>query len=88
MTLNGHWGFARYDRNWKTTTALTRNLLDIAARSGNYLLNIGPDHLGRVPQPSVDRLRAMGAWLNANGQGNAVYNASGTGIVADPSWVR
>jgi alpha-L-fucosidase len=86
MTLNGHWGFARYDTNWKSATQLTRNLLDIAGRSGNYLLNVGPDRLGRVPQPSVDRLHAMGSWLNANGQGNAVYNASRTGIVTDPSW--
>ncbi len=49
MTINGHWGFARYDTNWKSATTLTRNLLDIAGRSGNYLLNIGPDSLGRAP---------------------------------------
>ena len=86
MTLNRHWGYASYDDNWKSPTDLTRNLLDIASRSGNYLLNIGPDKAGRVPTGAVDRLRAMGAWLRANGQGQAVYNASGTALVADPSW--
>ncbi len=86
MTINGHWGFARYDSNWKSTTTLTRNLVDIASRSGNYLLNIGPDSLGRVPAESATRLRGMGSWLNTNGQGAAVYNASRAGVVADPTW--
>jgi alpha-L-fucosidase len=86
MTLNGHWGFARYDTNWKSTTTLTRNLLDIASRSGNYLLNIGPDRRGAVPAGAAERLRAMGAWLGASGQGNAVHNAGVAGNVADPAW--
>jgi alpha-L-fucosidase len=86
MTINGHWGFARYDTNWKSTTTLTRNLIDIASRSGDYLLNIGPDSLGRVPAESATRLRGMGSWLNTTGQGAAVYNASRGSLVADPAW--
>src|SRR6266498_2707396 len=86
MTINGHWGFARYDTSWKSATTLTRNLLDIAGRSGNYLLNIGPDSLGRVPAGSAEQLRGMGSWLAANGQGAAVYGAGRPGVVADPSW--
>src|SRR5215211_7876105 len=39
MTINENWGYARYDTDWKSTTALTRNLIDIASRSGDYLLN-------------------------------------------------
>src|SRR6266542_4423565 len=86
MTINGHWGFARYDTSWKSATTLTRNLLDIAGRSGNYLLNIVPDSLGRVPAGSAEQLRGMGSWLAANGQGAAVYGAGRPGVVADPSW--
>jgi alpha-L-fucosidase len=86
MTLNGHWGFARYDTKWKSTTTLTRNLLDIASRSGNYLLNIGPDRRGAVPAGAADRLREMGAWLGTAGQGAAVHNAGVAGNVADPAW--
>ncbi len=84
MTLNGHWGYARYDTAWKSSTTLTRNLIDIASRRGNYLLNVGPDKLGRIPAPSVDRLRAMGSWLGAHGP--AVYGAGHTGLVTDPAW--
>lgn len=86
MTLNDHWGFAKYDTNWKSPATVVRNLLDVASRGGNYLLNVGPDKRGRIPQPSVDRLRAAGRWLAGHGQGDAVYGAGHTGLVADPSW--
>ncbi|TJZ57016.1 alpha-L-fucosidase [Streptomyces piniterrae] len=86
MTLNDHWGYARYDTNWKSSATVVRNLLDVASRGGNYLLNVGPDKRGRVPQPSVDRLREAGEWLGAHGRGGAVYGAGHTGLVADPSW--
>ncbi|MGW8552302.1 alpha-L-fucosidase [Streptomyces tubercidicus] len=86
MTLNDHWGFAKYDTHWKPSATVLRNLLDVASRGGNYLLNVGPDRLGRIPRPSVDRLRETGQWLAAHGQGDAVHGAGHTGLVADPSW--
>ncbi|WP_327351357.1 alpha-L-fucosidase [Streptomyces sp. NBC_01304] len=86
MTLNGHWGFARYDQNWKSSTTLVRNLLATTSRSGNYLLNVGPDARGRIPTPSVDRLKEMGTWLRTAGQGNAVYGARYGGLVEEPAW--
>jgi alpha-L-fucosidase len=86
MTINGRWGYARWDDRWKSPTDLTRNLVSIASRSGNYLLNVGPDERGRIPQASVDRLRAMGDWLRQHGHGDAVYGAGTPGIVAEPKW--
>jgi alpha-L-fucosidase len=84
MTLNGSWGFAKWDERWKSPVELTRNLVDIAGRSGNYLLNVGPDANGVVPAESVDRLAEMGDWLAVNGA--AVYGAQAPGIVAEPEW--
>ncbi|MFG2138047.1 alpha-L-fucosidase [Streptomyces sp. NPDC048650] len=86
MTLNDHWGFARYDTHWKSSATIVRNLLQVAARGGNYLLNVGPDSRGHIPQASVDRLRETGRWLGAHGQGDAVYGAGHTGLVAEPAW--
>ncbi|QDQ14449.1 alpha-L-fucosidase [Streptomyces spectabilis] len=86
MTLNDHWGFARHDQNWKSGRALVRNLLATTSRSGNYLLNVGPDARGRVPQPSVDRLKEMGTWLRTAGQGDAVFGARYGGLVEEPDW--
>ena len=71
MTMNGTWGFKASDHNWKTPAALVRNLIDIASKGGNYLLNVGPTAEGEIPQPSVDALKAIGAWMKVNGE--AIY---------------
>lgn len=86
MTLNGHWGYARYDHDWKPAAELVRNLLASAGRSGNYLLNIGPDSKGRVPAESLRRLRDVGSWMRAHGQGRAVRGAGYSGLVESPGW--
>jgi len=74
MTMNDTWGYKSYDDNWKSTEALVRNLIDIASKGGNYLLNVGPTSEGVIPQPSVDRLREIGKWMKANG--DAIYGTS------------
>ncbi len=76
MTLNGHWGYNSHDANWKSTATLLRNLIDIVSKGGNYLLNVGPTGAGVIPPESVERLRAIGAWLKTNGE--ALYGAGMT----------
>lgn len=73
MTMNDSWGYKRADDNWKSTETLIHNLVDIAAKGGNYLLNVGPTAEGLIPQPSVDRLAEMGAWMRVNGE--ALYGS-------------
>ena len=51
MTMNDTWGFKSYDHNWKSTETLIRNLVDIASKGGNYLLNVGPTSEGLIPGP-------------------------------------
>jgi alpha-L-fucosidase len=74
MTINNTWGYKSTDNNHKSTQTLIRNLIDIASKGGNYLLNVGPTAEGVIPQPHVERLLAIGQWLKANGE--AIY---GTG---------
>ncbi|HSH08779.1 MAG TPA: alpha-L-fucosidase [Oceanipulchritudo sp.] len=71
MTMNNTWGYKKDDQDWKSAATLIHNLADIAAKGGNYLLNVGPTAEGLIPQPSVERLAEMGAWLRVNGE--AVY---------------
>lgn len=76
MTMNGHWSYNRADDKWKTTKKLLHNLIDIVSKGGNFLLNVGPTGEGEIPEPSVDRLSEIGAWLKVNGE--AVYGCGPT----------
>lgn len=63
-TLNDTWGFKYYDDNWKSAgqvLGIKTHLIDMGA---NYLLNVGPDHLGRIPGPAVDILTEVGYRLS------------------------
>jgi len=76
MTMNDTWGFKSYDHNWKPTETLLRNLVDIASKGGNYLLNVGPTPLGEIPEPSIERLQEIGKWMKVNGESIYATTAS------------
>ena len=76
MTMNDTWGYKSYDMNFKSTETLLRNLIDIASKGGNYLLNIGPDSKGNVPPTEIERLHEVGKWLAVNGE--AIYGTHAT----------
>ncbi|MDF2475962.1 MAG: alpha-L-fucosidase [Sphingobacterium sp.] len=71
MTMNGTWGFRTSDHKWKSAETLIRNLVDIASKGGNYLLNVGPKPDGSFPQESIDRLATIGKWMKINSE--AIY---------------
>jgi alpha-L-fucosidase len=73
-TLNHTWGFRSDDHNWKSPGELVFKLVDIVSKGGNYLLNVGPQADGVIPQPSQDNLREVGKWLKANG--DAIYGTT------------
>ena len=85
LTMNDTWGYKHFDHNWKSSTTLIRNLIDIASKGGNLLLNVGPTAEGIIPEPSVERLKTMGEWLNVNGE--SVYGVDPS-PVDRPDWGR
>ena len=68
LTLNEHWGYHAGDHDWKTPRDVIRNLITVAGKGGNLLLNVGPRGDGLIPDESARILRAAGEWLRRNGE--------------------
>ncbi len=66
QTMNTTWGYKSYDDDWKSSEQLIRNLVDVASKGGNYLLNVGPMANGEIPQASIERLKDVGEWMRVN----------------------
>jgi len=85
MTMNTTWGYKSFDNKWKSTETLLHNLIDIASKGGNYLLNVGPTSEGEIPPPSVERLAEIGKWMKVNGE--SIYGTTATPF-KELSWGR
>ena len=47
---------------------MIRMFVDIVSKNGNLLLNVGPMADGAIPENQAERLRALGRWLDVNGE--------------------
>lgn len=81
MTMNHTWGFRKSDHDWKSSETLIRNLVDIASKGGNYLLNVGPKPDGTFPEASVQRLKEIGKWMKVNSEAIYATQASPFGML-------
>ena len=73
MTLNGSWGYMPISPDWRSSRELINLLNTAVAGGGNLLLNIGPAPDGAVPPEAVERLEAVGRWIEPNEE--AIYGA-------------
>lgn len=72
MTMTQSWGHS-FNPNYKTTRNLIHNLVDIVAKGGNYLLNIGPTPEGTLEDEAYKRLKEIGEWMKVNSE--AIYDS-------------
>lgn len=79
-TLNDTWGFNKDDHKWKDPEEIIRLLVKINSRGGNYLLNIGPEASGHVPDESIRILDEVGKYVNENEE--AIFRTKRVGIYA------
>ena len=57
-TMNSSWGFKYYDQNWISPETVAARRAKLNGMGVNYLLNVGPDGLGRIPSFCCEILRA------------------------------
>ena len=70
MSMGDSWSYVATDR-YKSTNRLIHLLVDIVAKGGNFLLNVGPGPDGTLPDTALARMKEIGAWMRTNG--DAIY---------------
>ncbi|SFU37313.1 alpha-L-fucosidase [Pustulibacterium marinum] len=71
LPLGNNWGYVPNDP-FKSPTTVIHTLVEVVAKGGNLLLGVGPQPDGLLPLEVVEKLEAIGAWLDKNG--DAIYN--------------
>ena len=56
-TLNNSWGYCAWDNKWKSAERVAEIRKHLNSLGINYLLNVGPDALGRIPAAAQEILR-------------------------------
>jgi alpha-L-fucosidase len=72
--IDKSFGYNRFSKpeDFLSERKLIHSLADIVSKNGNLLLNVGPrGEDAAIPEPQLQRLRWLGAWLATNGP--AVY---------------
>ena len=67
------WGYTK-DQKYKSPNRLVDDLVDIVAKNGCLLLNVGPRADGTIPEQDRSVLLAIGNWLQLNGE--AIYGTT------------
>lgn len=65
-TMNRSWGYKKDDENWRSSAEILEELYAVLSRGGNYLLNIGPDGRGVLPEGSRRILEELAAFYEKN----------------------
>ena len=67
MSMGNSWSYVSTDQ-YKSTNKLIHLLCDIVAKGGNFLLNVGPDADGNLPDTALLRMKEIGEWMQVNGE--------------------
>ena len=82
QTFNRSWGYYRDNMDWREPDELIRTLIDTVSKGGNMLLNVGPNGRGEFDERSIERLRAIGAWMRLHGR--SIYGCTASDLTPPP----
>ncbi len=67
-TMNESYGYSAHDQNWKSFPKIMQLFVETVSKGGNFLLNVGPDGDGAIPEPAVRIMEQIGEWMKVNGE--------------------
>lgn len=73
-TMNESYGYSAHDQNWKSFDKMMRLFIETVSKGGNFLLNVGPDAEGSIPEQAKTLLKDIGQWMDNNG--DAIYGTT------------
>jgi alpha-L-fucosidase len=65
-TLGNQWQFRPTNEEYKSANTVINKLIEIRAKGGNLLLNVGPDAQGRFPSEQKGILNEVALWMFIN----------------------
>ncbi len=65
-TLTNSWSYRPTNEVYKSASEVIMKWVDINAKGGNFLLNVGPDPEGVIPEKQAGILNEVGAWWFIN----------------------
>ncbi|AWW29092.1 alpha-L-fucosidase [Echinicola strongylocentroti] len=68
MTMGTQWAYKPTNEEYKDGGDLINKLIEIRAKGGNFLMNIGPKPNGEIPIEQEERLREMALWMFINNE--------------------
>lgn len=83
MTMGNSWSYIEKE-NYKPARKLVQILVDIVAKNGNLLLDIGPGPDGEWHQEAYDRLKEIGSWIKVNGE--SIYGTKPVAPYRQDKW--
>lgn len=68
ITMGNAWQYKPTNEEYKSGTELIQTLIEIRAKGGNFLLNVGPKPDGELAPEQSGRLREIALWNFVNGE--------------------
>ena len=84
-TSNNSWGYSAIDQDFCSASEILWDLIQVVARGGTFMLNVGPDPKGNIPAPCRHALLETGKWLQKYGD-KVIYSAQSSPWTTVRSW--
>lgn len=66
MTMGTQWQYKPTNEEYKSGVEIINKLIEIRAKGGNFLMNVGPKPNGEIPIEQEERLRELALWMFVN----------------------